>query len=84
MADLPSQWLSSAARTLLGLRLPTVITMRLEVGGNELPEQSILERLAERYRDIDKAVTTLQLLLKVKKSFRELTPLPQREISELK
>ena len=84
MEDLPSQWLSSAARTLLGLRLPTVITMRLEMDGNELPEPSILERLAERYRDVDKAVTTLQLLLKVKKSFRELTPPAQREICELK
>ena len=84
MEDLPSQWLSSAARTLLGLRLPTVITMRLEMGGDELPEQSILERLAERYRDVGKAITTLQLLLKFKKSFRELLAPAQRELCELK
>ena len=84
MDDLPSQWLSSAARTLLGLRIPVMMTMRLEVNGDELPEPSILERLAERYRDVGKAITTLQLLLKVKKSFRELPAPAQREACVLK
>ena len=84
MDDLPSQWLSSAARTLLGLRIPVLMTMRLEVNGDELPEPSILERLAERYREVGKAITTLQLLLKVKKSFRELPAPAQREVCVLK
>ena len=84
MEDLPSQWLSSAARTLLGMKLPTVMTMRLEVEDPDLPVPSILERLAERFTDVGKAITTLQVLLRIKKGFRELPAVMQRKACVLK
>ena len=75
--DLPSQWLSSAAKTFLGLNLPAVIIMKLAV--EEVPEMTILEQLASKYQSIDKAVSVLQCLLKMKQNFRQLSVPTQRE-----
>ena len=76
IGDLPSQWLSTAARTFLGLSLPAVVIMKMDVTG-EPPQLSLLEELANRHHSVEKAVTVLQYILKMKKEVREL-PLPEQ------
>ena len=80
ISDLPAQWLSSTARSFLGLKLPAVLVMRMEVGGEETPESSILEKLANKYSSTDAALSVFQFLLKMKKSFRELPAQQQRSV----
>ena len=77
--DLPSQWLSSAARTFLGLQLPAVIIMRAEVEG-EPPEMTLLERLANKHRSVNRAVSVLQNVLKMNKNIRSLPSPAQRQL----
>ena len=77
--DLPSQWLSSAARTFLGLKLPAVIIMKMEVNVEEVPMLSVLENLANKYTNLEKAITVLQHLLRMKPAFRGLPVTEQRE-----
>ena len=76
--DLPSQWLSSAAKTFLGLNLPAVVIMKLAV--EEVPEMSLLEQLACRHQSVDKAISVLQCFLKMKQNFRQLPVPAQREV----
>ena len=77
--DLPSQWLSSAAKTFLGLNLPAVIIMRADVEG-EQPEMSLLEQLADKYRDVEKAISVLQYILRMRKQIRDLPTPEQRRL----
>ena len=44
--DLPAQWLSAAARSFIGLKLPAVIVMRVDLGENEAHATTVLEELA--------------------------------------
>ena len=81
--DLPSQWLSSAARTFLGLKLPTVVIMKVAVE-EEPPVLTLLEQLANKYQNVDKAVSVLQCLLKMKPEFRQLSVPAQREACRVK
>ena len=81
--DLPSQWLSSAARTFLGLKLPTVVIMKLAVE-EEPPVLTLLEQLANKYQNVDKAISVLQCLLKMKSAFRQLSVPAQREACRMK
>ena len=81
--DLPAQWLSTAARSFIGLKLPTVIVMRVELD-EEPPEMTLLEQLANKYRDVDKAISVLQCLLKMQPKFRELSVPAQREACRVK
>jgi len=60
--DLPSQWLSSAARTFLGLKMPTVVIMKMAVQEEE-PVMDVLEHLANKHQSVNKAISVLQLLL---------------------
>ena len=78
IGDLPSQWLSSAAKTFLGLDLPAVIIMKLVA--EEVPEMTLLEQLASKYQSINKAISVLQCLLKMKQNFRQLPVPAQREV----
>ena len=75
--DLPSQWLSSAAKTFLGLNLPAVVIMKLAV--EEVPEMSLLEQLACKHQSVDKAISVLQCFLRMKRNFRQLPVPAQRE-----
>ena len=79
--DLPSQWLSSAARTFLGLKMPAVIIMKMTIEDKSMPVQSTLESLAQKYTNIEKAISVVQYLLRMKASFRQLPVHLQREIS---
>ena len=81
--DFPAQWLSSAARTFLGLKLPTVVIMKVAVE-EEPPEMTLLEQLANKYRDVDKAISVLQCLLKMQPKFRQLSVPAQREACRVK
>ena len=69
--DLPSQWLSSAARTFLGLKMPTVVIMKMAIQEEE-PMMGVLEHLANKHQSVDKAISVLQLLLKLQPAFRQL------------
>ena len=77
--DLPSQWLSSAAKTFLGLSLPTVVIMKLVVE-QEVAEMTLLEQLANKYRSMEKAISVVQCFLKMKQTFRNLPAARQREL----
>ena len=77
--DLPGQWLSSAAKTFLGLSLPSVVIMKLVVE-EEIPELTLLEQLASKYQSVEKAISVLQLVLKMKQGFRELSVPAQRKV----
>ena len=56
--DLPSQWLSSTARTLLGLKIPAVIVMRAVVEDMVTEvEKDVLDDIANKHHTINKAVT---------------------------
>ena len=79
--DLPSQWLSSAARTFLGLKMPAVVIMKMAIEDKSVPVQSTLEYLAGKYSSVDKAVSVVQYLLGMKASFRQLPVHLQREAS---
>ena len=79
--DLPSQWLSSAARTFLGLKMPAVIIMKMTIEDKSMPVQSILESLAQKFTNIEKAISVVQYLLRMKASFRQLPVHLQREAS---
>ena len=76
--DLPAQWLSTAARSFIGLKIPAVIVMRVELG--EEQEPSMLQRLAEKFSNMETALSVLQYLLRMKKSFRDLPAPRQRAI----
>ena len=75
--DLPAQWLSAAARSFIGLKLPAVIVMRVDLGENEAHVTTVLEELANRHSSAETALSVLQFMLRMKKSFREL-PVPQQ------
>ena len=81
--DLPSQWLSSTARTFLGLKLPAVVVMKMAVE-QEPPEMTLLEQLATKYRDVNKAISVLQYLLRMQPDFRQLSVPAQKEACRLK
>ena len=81
--DLPSQWLSSAARTFLGLKLPAVVIMKLAVE-EEPPVMTLLEQLVNKHQNVDTAISVLQCLLKMKPGFRELSVPAQREACRVK
>ena len=76
--DLPGQWLSPAAKTFLGLSMPHVVIMKLVVE-EEVPELTLLEQMASKYQSVEKAISVLQLVLKMKRGFRELSVPAQRE-----
>ena len=78
--DLPAQWLSTAARSFIGLKLPTVIVMRVELDEDEVPVPTVLQRLADRFSNMETALSVLQYILKMRKSFRELPAHQQRAI----
>ena len=81
--DLPSQWLSSAARTFLGLKMPTVVIMKMAVQ-EEQPVMGVLEHLANKHQSVHKAISVLQLLLRMQPAFRQLAVPAQRELCRQK
>ena len=80
--DLPAQWLSTAARSFIGLKLPAVILMRVELDEEDEPEEgSVLQRLAEKFSNKEAAVSVLQYILQFgKKSFRDLPVHQQKAV----
>ena len=80
--DLTSQWLSSTARTLLGLKIPAVIVMRavLEDMVTEV-EKDVLDDIADKHHTIHKAVTIVQFILRCRTHFKTLQVAEQREIA---
>ena len=81
--DLPSQWLSSAARTFLGLKLPTVVIMKMAVE-EEQPIMGLLETLTNKHQNVEKAISVLQMLLKMQPAFRRLPVPVKRELCRQK
>ena len=79
--DFPSQWLSAAARTFLGLKMPAIVIMKMTVEDKSIPAQSTLEFLAQKYTNVEKAISVVQYLLGMKASFRQLPVHLQREAS---
>ena len=79
--DLPSQWLSSAARTFLGMKIPAVVVMKMTIEDMSAPLQSTLEFLAQKYTNVEKAISVVQYLLTMKPGFRQLPMHLQREVS---
>ena len=76
--DLPAQWLSSTAKTLLGLKIPAVLVMRemVEEVVAEV-EKDILDNIADRHHTINKAITIVQFMLKLRPQFRSLEDVTQ-------
>ena len=56
-----------------------VLIMRAEVEG-EQPEMSLLEQLADKYRDVEKAISVLQHILRMRKQIRDLPTPEQRRL----
>ena len=64
--DLPAQWLSSTARTLLGLKIPAVIVMRTVVEEEVAEvEEDVLDAIADRHHTVDKAITIVQFMMRL-------------------
>ena len=78
--DLPAQWLSSTARTLLGLKLPTTIVMRAVVDTEVATEQdiTILAEIANKSNLLTKTISIVQFCLRLSPKFRNLKPVVQR------
>ena len=78
--DLPAQWLSSTAKTLLGLKIPAVLVMRemVEEVVAEV-EKDILDNIADRHHTINKAITIVQFMLKLNPHFKSLEVVTQRD-----
>ena len=74
MEDLPLQWLSSAAKTLLGQKLPAVSVMRALFNDQE----PLLDGIADKHHQLKSAVSVSQLILRVNKKFRSLPNIVQR------
>ena len=81
--DFPSQWLSSAARTFLGLKLPAVVIMKLAVEG-EPPVMNLVEQLANKYQNVETAISVLQCILKMRPQFKSLAAPVQRDMCRVK
>ena len=77
--DLPAHWPSSTARTLLGLKIPAVIVMRAMVEEEVAEvEKDVLDNIADRHHTIDKVVTIVQFMLRLRSQFKNLDVINQR------
>ena len=78
--DLPAQWLSSTARTLLGLKIPAFIVMRAVVEEVVAEvEKVVLDDIANYHHTINKAVTIVQFMLRWRTQFKTLQVVSQRD-----
>ena len=78
--DLPAQWLSSTARTMLGLKIPTIVFMVAAEVITEV-EKDVLDAIADKHHTINKALTIVQFMLKFKTQFKNLQVAEQRMIA---
>ena len=106
MEDLPAQWLSTAAKTLLSQKLPAVNVLRApfayqepllegvtgvnwsNIKWNDLAvtamratldeEEPLLDEIADKHHQLERAVTVTQFILRFSKKFRGLPNIEQR------
>ena len=106
MEDLPAQWLSTAAKTLLSQKLPAVNVIRApfayqepllegvtgvnwsNIKWNDLAvtamratldeEEPLLDEIADKHHQLERAVTVTQFILRFSKKFRGLPNIEQR------
>ena len=77
--DLPSQWLSSTARTLLGLKIPAVIVMRAVVEDMVTEvEKNVLDEIEKKHHTFNKALTIVQFILRCRTQFKTFQLVEQR------
>ena len=77
---MPSQWLLSTTRTLLGLKLHAVIVMRavLDDDDQSLEEVALLDGIADKHHQLKRAVSVIQFILRFNREYRSLPNSEQR------